>query len=318
MQMNASRRTVLGAALLAVAGFAHAQGNVIRMVVPFPAGGVTDQAARVVAEKMGQELGQTVIVDNRPGAGGRIGIDAVVKAPADGQTLLFTNTSYSILPVIDPKVPLDPEKSLAPVSMLATYGLQIVTNMKVPVNSLPEFVAYAKKNPGKLSYGSAGNGSGAHFAGEMFKSLTGTFIVHVPYKSTSGALNDVAGGLLDLAFDGSAKPLIDAGKVKLLAVTDDKRDPRFPNTPTAVEAGLQGYVQQSWVGVLAPAGTPAATLERLNKAASAAAADPGVRKRFADMGLVPQGGPGGRLGQSIGREVAMFRKIATDAKLQFE
>ncbi len=183
------RRVLVVAASLAVAtGLAQAQSNVIKMVVPFPAGGVTDQAARIVAESMARQLGQTIIIDNRPGAGSRIGIDAVVKAPADGNTLLFTNSSYSILPVVDPKVPFDPLKALVPVGLSATYGLQIVTRKDLPVNTLPEFIAYARKNPGKLSYGSAGIGSGAHFAGEYFKSLTGTYLVHIPYKSTSAAL----------------------------------------------------------------------------------------------------------------------------------
>ncbi|BEP38610.1 tripartite tricarboxylate transporter substrate binding protein BugE (plasmid) [Variovorax sp. V59] len=312
------RQTWLAASFITAAGVAPAQPNVIKLVVPFPAGGVTDQAARILAEKLSQQLGQTTIVENRPGAGSRLGVDAVVKAPADGTTLLFTNSSYSILPVVDPKVSFDPTRSLAPVSMSATYGLQIVTSNKIPVNGLAEFIAYAKKNPGKLSYGSAGVGSGTHFAGEYFKALTGTFLVHIPYKSTTGALNDVAGGQLDLAFDAAAKPLVDAGHVKLLAVTSTKRDPRFPNTPTAVEAGVKDFVQQSWVGLLAPAATPAATLERLNKAAAAAVADPAVQKRFLELGLQAQGGPAARLADTIAGELALHRKIASEAKLRFE
>ena len=206
-------------AMVATTGTAHAQPSVTKMVVPFPPGGVTDQVARIMAEHMGRQLGQVIIIDNRPGAGSRLGVEAVIKSPGDGTTLLFTNSSYSILPVVDPKISFDPAKALAPVSMTATYGLQIVTKKDIPANTLAEFIAYAKKNPGKLSYGSAGMGSGAHFAGEYFKSLTGTFLVHIPYRSTAGALNDVAGGQLDVAFDASAKPLIDAGHVKLLAVT---------------------------------------------------------------------------------------------------
>jgi tripartite-type tricarboxylate transporter receptor subunit TctC len=312
------RQIWLAAGFVMATGLAQAQPNVIKLVVPFPAGGVTDQAARILADKMSQQLGQTMIVENRPGAGSRLGVDAVVKAPADGATLLFTNSSYSILPVVDPKVPFDPIRALAPVSMSATYALQIVTSNKIPVNSLAEFITYAKKSPGKLSYGSAGVGSGTHFAGEYFKALTGTFLVHIPYKSTNGALNDVAGGQLDLVFDAAAKPLVDAGRVKLLAVTSEKRDPRFPSTPTAVEAGVKGFVQQSWVGLLAPAATPAATLERLNKAAAAAVADPGVQKRFGELGLQAQGGPPSRLAGMIGDELTLYRKIAVDAKLQFE
>jgi len=312
-----TRRALLAAALAATAGMAQAQANVIKMVVPFPPGGVTDQAARIVADRMAQQLGQTIIIENRPGAGSRLGVDAVAKAAADGSVLLFTNSSFSFLPIIDPKLP-DPTQALAPVGMSATYGLQIVTANRLPANTLPEFIAYAKKNPGKLSYGSAGVGSGTHFAGEYFKALSGTFLVHIPYKSTTGALNDVAGGQLDLAFDGAAKPLTDAGRVKLLAVTSDKRDPRFPNTPTAVEAGLKGFVQQSWVGILVPAATPATVIERLNKAAGAAVADAGVQKRFAELGLQAQGGAASRLGDAIRAELALNQKIAADAKLRFE
>lgn len=323
VKFNNARRGLLlaamGAALGAAAGSAHAQQNLIKMVVPFPAGGITDQAARVVAEQMSQRLGQQIIVENRPGAGSRLGIDAVAAAPADGNTLLFTNTSYSILPVVNPKATFDPTKALAPVSLSATYSLQIVTGISVPAATLPEFIAYARKNPGKLSYGSAGMGSGAHFAGEYFKSLTGTYLVHIPYKSTSSALNDVAGGQLDLAFDASAKPLVDGGKVKLLAVTGDKRDPRFPNTPTAAEVGLKPFSKmQSWVGILAPAATPQPVLQKLNKAAAAAIAEPVVQKRLAELGLEPQGGSASRLATAITEEMALYRRIAADSKLRFE
>ncbi|MCG2592406.1 tripartite tricarboxylate transporter substrate binding protein [Ramlibacter sp. XY19] len=316
--MNPSRRSLLALALTAVAGASQAQPATLKIIVPFPAGGVTDQAARIIGEKMGQQLGLPAIIDNRPGAGGRIGIDAVAKAPADGNTLLFTNSSYSILPVIDARLPYDITKVLAPVGISATYSLQMVTRSNLPVNSLPEFVAYAKKNPGKLSYGSAGVGSGANFAGEFFKSLTGTYLVHIPYKSTSAALNDVAGGLLDLAFDGAAKPLIDAGRVKLLATTGEKRDPRFASTPTAVEAGLKGFVQQSWAGLLAPAATPPAAMDKLSKAALAAASDPAVQKRLAELGLAAQGGTPAAMGAAIRDELVLYRGIATKAKLQFD
>jgi tripartite-type tricarboxylate transporter receptor subunit TctC len=312
------RRAFLGALLVAAAGCAIAQTNLTKLVVPYTAGGVTDQAARIVAERMARELGTPVIVENRPGAAGRIAIDAVAKAAPDGTTLLFTNSSYSILPIVDPQVHFDPLKTLTPVALAATYGLQIVTRPELPAKTLQEFIAYARSHPGKLSYGSSGMGSGAHFAGEYFKSLTGTYLVHIPYKSTSGALTDIAGGLLDLAFDGSAKPLIDAGRVKLLAVTSAKRDPRFPNTPTAQEAGLKGFVLTSWVGLLAPAATPEQTLDRLSKAAAIALADPAVRQRLADMGLQAEGGPASRLADFIRSETGLYRKIATDSHLRFE
>lgn len=312
------RRLLLLAMTLATTGLTQAQSGVIRMVVPFPAGGVTDQAARILSEHMGKQLGQTIVIENRPGAGSRLGVDAVIKATPDGNTLLFTNTSYSILPVVDPKVSFDPATALVPVSLTASYGLQVVTRNSTPANTLTEFIAHAKKNPGKLSYGSAGVGSGAHFAGEYFKHLTGTYIVHIPYRSTSGAVTDVAGDLLDLAFDAAAKPLIDSGRVKLLAVTARKRDPRFPNTPTAAEVGLKAFIMESWVGLLAPPATPPAALERLNKAASSALADATVQKRLAELGLQPEGGPANRFASAIRDDIGLYGKIARDAKLQFE
>jgi tripartite-type tricarboxylate transporter receptor subunit TctC len=317
--INHARRGLLVAALGVAASSAYAQPTVIKMIVPFPAGGITDQVARIVAEQLSQRLGQPVIVDNRPGAGGRLGIDAVVKAPADGNNLLFTNTSYSIYPIVNPKAGFDPVKALVPVSLSASYGLQIITSTAVPAATLPEFIAYAKKHPGKLSYGSAGVGSGAHFAGEFFKSLTGTHLVHIPYRSTTGALNDVAGGQLDLAFDGSAKPLVDAGRVKLLAVTGDGRDARFPNTPTAAEAGVPDFaMMQSWVGILAPPMTPQPVLDKLNPAAAAAVRDAGVQRRFAELGLQARGGPASRLADAIATDVVLYRKIAAESKLRFE
>ncbi len=308
-------RIGLGACCAMAAGSAWAQQDVIKMVVPFPAGGVTDQAARIVAEKMGQQLGQIVVIENRPGAGGRLGTDAVVKAAGDGATLLFTNSSFSSLPVVS-KIPYDPLKQLAPVSMSATYSLQVVVSLKTPVHSLGEFIAYARQRPGALSYGSAGVGSGTHFAGEFFKSITGTALVHVPYKSTAAALNDVAAGVLDFVIDGAALPMVESGKVRLLAVTGDKRDPRFPDTPTAVEAGLPSFARVSWVGILAPASTPAPLLERLNAAARAAVADPTVQKRFADMGLLAQGGPADHLARTVERELQSYRQIAAETGLK--
>ena len=176
---------LLSAALLALCagGVARSQSPVglLNIVVPFPAGGVTDLAARALADKLGPALGRSVVIENRPGGGSRIGTEAVIKAPADGNTLLFTNTSYAILPVVDPAVRFRADSSLAPVGLLASYGLTIVVANGVPAHTLPELIAHARRNPGKLSYGSSGPGSGAHFAGEFFKALTGTYLVHIPF-----------------------------------------------------------------------------------------------------------------------------------------
>jgi len=315
-----TRRLSLLLAALACAGAVHAQGTPERIsfIVPFPPGGVTDIAARALAERMAAQLGQTIVVENRPGGGSRIGIEAVVKAPPDGQTLLFTNTSVAILPVVDPSVRYQPETSLAPVGLLAGYGLQFVVNDKLPVKTLREFIDYARARPGKLSYGSAGPGSGVHFAGEYFKALTGTFIVHIPYRSTSAALNDVAGGLVDMTLDATAKTYADAGKVRILAVTGTQRDPRLPDVPTTTEAGLRDYVFWSWVGLLAPAGTPAATVARLNAALNAALADAGLRRRLQDLGLTSEGGSAARLQQQLRDDIAFHRRIAAQARLRFD
>jgi tripartite-type tricarboxylate transporter receptor subunit TctC len=317
--MKANRFFIgLAAALVSLSCAAQPVLPTLRLVVPFPAGGVTDLAARALAERLGPALGQTVIVDNRPGGGSRIGSDAVMKAVPDGQTLLFTNTSYAILPIVDPAVKYEADKSLLPVGMLASYGLSLVVANALPVKTLPELVAYARAHPGKLSYGSSGPGSGTHFLGEYFKSLTGTFIVHIPYRSTAGALNDVAGGTLDIAFDATAKAYADAGKLRMLAVTGAQRDPRLPGVPTAAEAGLKDFVIVSWVGLLAPVGTPTATVTRLNAALNEALAAPALRQRLQDMGLTPEGGNAQRMLGQIREDLRLHRQITKQAALRFD
>jgi tripartite-type tricarboxylate transporter receptor subunit TctC len=312
------RRIVCASLLSLLAAGACAQAPTLRILVPFPAGGVTDLAARALAERLGPALGQTVIVENRPGGGSRIGTDAAIKAAPDGQTLLFTNTSYAILPIVDPTVKIEADKSMLPVGMLATYGLAFAISNSLPARSLSEFVAHARSRPGKLSYGSSGPGSGTHFLGEYFKSLTGTFIVHIPYRSTAGALNDVAGGTLDMTFDATAKAYADAGKVRVLAVTGAHRDPRMPNVPTAAEAGLKDFVIVSWVGLLAPVGTPEASLARLNAALNEALSAPVLRQRLQEMGLTPEGGERQRMLRQIREDVRLHRQIAERAQLRFE
>lgn len=309
----------LGLAALAPAAFGQAATSAVtKVVVPYPAGGISDTVARVITERLARILGQTMIIENRPGAAGRIGIDSVARAPADGTTLLFTNSSYSITPVIDPAAKYDPAKTLAPLAIVGTYGLPVVVATKLPVNNLQELIAYAKKNPGKLSYGSSGMGSGAHFAGEYLKSLTGTYMVHIPYKSTSGATNDVAAGVVDLSFDATAKAQADAGKVKIIAVTGAQRDPRMPQVPTAAESGLKDYVMSSWVGFLAPAGTPPATVKALNQAINTVLAEPAVQKLLNDLGVSPAPNTPAAMEAAIRNELVLYRRIATNANLKVE
>ncbi len=312
-------RALLIAGLSAGAGLAQAQSApVMKWIVPYPPGGVTDQVSRFMADRMTKALGQTIVIENRPGAGSRIGTDAVAKGPTDGNTLLFTNSNFSFLVITNPKAPLDPVKALAPVSLLATYGVPIISSNSIPASTLQEFVDYAKKNPGKLSYGSAGIGSAVHFFGEYFKILTGTSMEHVPYKSTSEALTAVVRGELAMAFDATAKPMIDDGRVKLLAVTSRTRDPRFPKTPTALEAGLKDFVLESWQGILAPTGTPQPAIERVTRAANAVLAEPDIQKRYAELGMVTEGGAATQLSKVVNDEIRMYQGIARQAKIQFD
>lgn len=313
-------QTLAGAAVLGAPAAASAQSsaNVIKVVVPFVAGGITDQVARGVLDRVSKSLAQTLVIENRPGAGSRIGSETVMRADPDGTTLLFTNPSYSILPITDTAVKYDPVKALAPVALVGTYGLPVVVSNRLPVNTLGEFIAHARKHPGQLSYGSAGMGSGAHFAGEFFQSLTGTEMVHVPYKSTAAAIIDVAGGVLDLTFDATAKSYADAGKVKIVAVTGKHRDPRLPLVPTAAESGLKDFVLGSWLGLFAPVGTPAAVVERLNKAVNAALADPGLVKQMEDLGITASSGSPSALASAVQQDMVLYRRIANDAKLTFK
>ena len=315
-------------AALAIAASAAASGSAlaqaawpakpIRVIVPFPAGGVTDIGARIVAERMGQALGQPLVIENRPGAGTKLGTKAAIDSPPDGYTLYISNTSYAILPVVDAAAGYDPQRAMAPVGTISTYGLAIVVNPALPVKTLAEFTAYAKRNPGRLNYGSAGPGSGVHFAGEQFKQLTGTFMVHIPYRSTALAVQDVAGGRLDMTMDGAVKPYVDAGKVRLLAVTDIRRDPRFPDTPTVAEAGLPEFKQVSWLGLFAPADVAPDVIARLNAVLNDSLKDPATRKRLADLGMLPMGGPPSDLFQRAGDDLQAFRKIARDTRLKFD
>lgn len=321
--MKAFRRTILAllaGATVCVAAMAQQTypSKPVKVVVPFPAGGVTDIGSRVVAEKLGQLLGQPFIIENRPGAGTKLGTDAAIKSPKDGYTLYFSNTSYAILPAIDPNAGYDPEKDLAPIGLVSTYGLALVVNSELPVKSLKEFIDYAKKNPGKVNYGSSGLGSGTHFAMEWLKSVTGTHMVHIPFRSTSLAVQEVAAGRLEVTMDGAVKPYVDSGKVKILAVTDTRRDPRFPDVPTVIEAGIPGYEQVSWLALFAPVGTPPEITSKLNKALADVAADPGVRSRLASLGMTPIAGSPADLQKQVRKDAQTYKKIAADLKIKLE
>lgn len=311
---------LLAAATLSWA--AHAQqaypNRAIKVIVPFPAGGVTDVSARIILDRMGQSLGQTLVVDNRPGAGTKLGTAAAIKSPKDGYTLYMNNSSYSMLPVLDPDAGYDAERDLAPVALGTAYGMAVAVNAASPHKSLRDFVAAARQSPGKLSYGSAGMGSGSHFIGEHLKKLAGVDMLHVPFKSTSVATQEVAAGRVDLSFEGAVKPYVDSGKVKLLAVTGTTRDPRYPQIPTVAEAGMPEFTFESWLALFAPLGTPEAIITRLNQAMNEALADPGVKQRLADQGLTATGGSPAKLRAQISEDLVHYRKVAADTGVKLQ
>ncbi|MDP3799694.1 MAG: tripartite tricarboxylate transporter substrate binding protein [Polaromonas sp.] len=255
----------------------------LTLVVPFPAGGPTDAMARVLTQKLSERLEQPVVIDNRGGAGGGIAAELVARAPADGHTLFFGTTgTMSINPSLYKKLRYDPVKDFAPVSLMATTMNVLVVNPEVPAKNLADLVQLAKSKPGEFAYGSAGNGSSNHLSGELFKSIAGVQISHVPYRGSSPALVDLLGGRIAMMFDTIAVQTqnIAAGKVRALAVTGPRRSPLLPDVPTAQEAGLKGFDVTIWFGVLAPAGTPAPIIERLNREIVTVMATDEMRKRM--------------------------------------
>ncbi|MGV3573289.1 MAG: Bug family tripartite tricarboxylate transporter substrate binding protein [Ramlibacter sp.] len=285
-------RAALTAAVLAMPGapvFAQADfpAKPLRIVVPFAAGGGVDILTRVLAQHLSEALKQPVTIDNRTGAGGNVGVDAVAKAPADGYTLLMATTgTHTINPGLYKSLPFDAEKDFAPITLVASVPNLLVVNPAVPARDVRELVAYAKSQPGKLSYASFGNGTGNHLSGEMFKSMAGLDVTHVPYKAAPQAVTDLIAGQTAFAFVNTplALPHVRAGKLRALAVTGAKRSAATPDYPTMNEAGVPNYVVESWYGLMAPAGTPAPVVARLHKEVVAVLAKPEVREFFAKQG----------------------------------
>lgn len=259
----------------------------IRLVVPFSAGGTSDFLARTVAEKLGENLDTTVIVDNRPGAGGNIGSNIVAKADPDGYTLVLgTVGTHSINDSVYKEMPYDAVKDFAPISLIAAVPNILVANPSVKANSVQELIALAKSNPGAITFASSGNGSSIHLSGEMFKSLAGVDMLHVPYKGSGPAVIDLLGGQVDIMFDNmpSALPHVREGKLKALAVTPSERSQAAPELPTIAEAGVEGYSAAAWFGLLAPAGTPQDVVNKLNAEMVKILAMPDVKERLAGQG----------------------------------
>lgn len=261
----------------------------LRVIVNFPPGGAADQLARAIGQPLQEALGQPVVIENRAGANGNIGGEVVAKAPNDGYTLLMSSGGMvSINPHLYPKMAFDPTKDLIPVAAAARVLVFLEVKPTLPVDNVKEFLAYLKANPGKLSFGSPGNGSSPHLAAEMMKAQTGLYAVHVPYRGAAPAMQDLLGGQLDFMFDpGIGLQQVKSGKLKLLAVGSSKRSPLFPDVPTLAESGLEGFDADSWFGFYAPAGTPPAVVSRLNADINKALGTQAVKDRISAIGGIP-------------------------------
>jgi len=320
---NHSSLVLLCAALFAMGTSAAAQQyptRPVRMIVPQSAGGSTDVIARVVAQKMAEGLGQTVIVDNRPGAGSLNGIEMVVHAAPDGHTLLAVAASFTINPAIHKKLPFDPIRDFTPVTQLATLPHILIVHPSVPVNSVKELIALAKSKPGQLNYASSGIATSTHMAAELFMFMTGTSMVNVPYKGGAPGMTAMLGGQCQLNFAtiSTAIPHVRSGKLRALAVTSAKRSVAAPEYPTIAEAGVPGYDHSSWVGLLAPAKVPQTMVSRLNAEAVKAAHTQEVRAVLLRDGLEATGTSPAEYAALIKLEVAKWIKVATAANIKAE
>lgn len=286
----ATARTLAAAAGLAAPVAARAAdpwpSRPIRVIVPFPPGGPVDLVGRALAQKLSESLGVQAVVDNRAGAGGILGAEIAARSAPDGYTVFVCAIHHSVLPGLRPKLPYDIEKDFDPVSFGATFPIILVANPQLPVKSVQELIAYAKAHPGKVAYGSAGNGGGTHLAGELFSSMAGVELLHVPYKGSAPAMTDVLGNTVQLMFADAPTALaqIRAGKVRALAVGSPKRSALAPELPTMIEAGLAGYEAYSWAGVVVPAGTPRPIVQRLNAEVVKGLSDPDVKARLLQAG----------------------------------
>jgi tripartite-type tricarboxylate transporter receptor subunit TctC len=294
-----SRRRIVLAATLAAAALATAPGALaqswpakpITMLVPFPPGGPTDLVARVLAQKLGEQLGQNVVVDNKPGANGNIAGAAVARAPADGYTLLYNTSSITLSPALYKSLPFDVVRDFAPVALTAVVPLALVVHPSIPANNVKEFVAYAKANPGKLSYGSAGNGNVTHLGAFQFVQANGISAVHVPYKGSAPADLGLVAGDVQFLTDtvNSVQAFVKDKRMKMLAVTTAKRMSLFPDVPTLAESGMPGFEVGAWQGIMVPAATPRPVIDRLNAEIVKALQSPEVRAKLAAQGAEPLG-----------------------------
>lgn len=323
MKLTSSRKVVAGLASFLLLGAAHAQDfptKPIRMIVPFPAGGGTDVTARLISVKMGETLGQPVVIENRPGANGIAGTDVAAKLPGDGYTIVMgTMGSFSINPSAYKKMPFSVSKDLVPVSQVVAAPVMLVVHPSVPAKTIAELVAYSKSQPNGLTYASSGSGSGPHMIAEMFASASGAKMLHVPYKGSAPAYNDLLGGQVQASTDSIAIGLqhVRAGKLRAIAVLSPKRSTHLPEVPAAAES-MNGFSVTNWYALMAPAGTPPAIRNKIQASIAAAMNDPKVRTATIDQGLEPVASTPDEFGAFLAQETARWKEVVTRINLQME
>ncbi|MEP9378617.1 tripartite tricarboxylate transporter substrate binding protein [Aquabacter sp. CN5-332] len=293
----------------------------VRIIVPFPAGGSNDVIARLLAQNLQEQWKQPVIVDNRSGAGGNVGADNVVRADPDGYTLLLSAPGpLAINPSLYPNLPYNPLKDFAPIALVANVPIVLAVNPAVKATSVKELIALAKAEPGKLNFGSSGNGTTNHLAGELFKTLAGIDIVHVPYRGAAPAMNDLVAGHIPMMFDNmpAVRPQVTAGKIRALAVAGAQRSPLFPELPTMIEAGVPGFDASAWFGLVAPAKTSQDVLQVIIDATKKALTEPEMAKKFADLGAEPGTLFGPAFGKFIEAEDIKWAKVIKDANVKVD
>lgn len=312
--------SLLLAATAALAAPAQAQGyptKPIRLVVPFPAGGATDIFARAVSQKLGERLGTSVVVDNKPGAGGSIGSDLAAKAPADGYTLLLsTSSTHSIAPSFGARLPYDPVADFTPIAHVGNAPSIMLVPNSAPAKTVKEWIDYARKNPGRLNYSSSGNGTIVHLTAEYFKAQAGLFLVHIPYRGTALAIPDLVSGKVDVMFDSlpSGLPHVKEGRLRALAITSPKRSPLLPDLPPVADT-VPGFDSVTWFGLYGPKGLPADLVARVNTALNQALQDAEVKDRLARLGIEPAGGTPQQFAAMTTADRAKWKKIIDERKL---
>ena len=320
--MRALRAVGLTVAFALLASPAHAEfpDHTIRIVVPYTPGGFNDTLGRIVAQKFTDDWGVSAVVENRPGGGTLIGTDFVAKAPADGYTLLVVAFPFAVNPTLYAKLPYDTLKDFAPLILAGQAANLLVVNNDVPIKSVKELIEIAKSKPGTISYGSTGSGSSNHLSMELFRLMTGTSLIHVPYKGSAPMVADLLGGHVQVAFDNVPNVVqqVKAGKLRALAITSPTRDPSLPDIPTVAEAGVPGYEVGVWFGMVAPAATPPDVLAKLNAELKKILAMPDVKQKFTDQGVDPAGGQRERFAEHLRVQIEKWGKVVKESGAKVE